>query len=144
MESNHHDSSGGRRHGGLRRSPDRDSISSKMSLTNVEVAETYINALSTKDPTKALLAPEVTLQYPLSPRRLTGPEMVMEYMSAMMPSIDRVEVERYISEDDYVVTLWQAHTVWGVIPVCHVFRIADEMIHEIRSFFDARLIGPLR
>ena len=115
-----------------------------MSLTNVEVAESYIHALGAKDPTKALLAPDVTLQYPLSPGVIRGPAMVIEYITAMMPSIDRVEIERHITEGDYVVILWQAHSVWGVIPVCHVFRIQDELIHEIRSFFDARLIAPLR
>jgi limonene-1,2-epoxide hydrolase len=115
-----------------------------MGLTNVDVAETYINAFGAKDPTKALLSPVVTLQYPLSPRTITGDTSVMEYMASMMPSIDRVEIERHISDGEYVVTLWQAHTVWGIIPVCHVFRIVDEMILEIRSFFDSRLIAPLR
>ena len=115
-----------------------------MSFTNVEVAETYINAVGSRDPTKALLAPTVTLQYPLSPRPVTGAESVMEYMCSMSPSIDKAEIERHIAEGDYVVTLWNAHTVWGVIPVCSVFRIIDELIQEVRGFFDPRLIGPLR
>jgi len=115
-----------------------------MSLTNVEIAESYINAIGTKDPSKAMLAPAATLQYPLSPHTVTGASSVMEYMSCVMPSVDKVEIERHISEGDHVATLWQAHTVWGVIPVCSVFRIADELIQEVRSFFDPRLITPLR
>jgi limonene-1,2-epoxide hydrolase len=115
-----------------------------MSLTNTQVAETYLQALESKDPSRARLAPDVTLQYPLSPRMISGDASVIEYLSAMMTAIDAVEIERHISEGDYVVTLWQAHTVWGVIPVCHVFQIAEETIREIRSFFDPRQIGPLR
>jgi hypothetical protein len=115
-----------------------------MSLTNVEVAESYVNAVGMRDPTKALLAPNVTLQYPLSPRPLIGAESVKEYMCSMSPSIDKVEIERHIAHGDYVVTLWHAHTVWGVIPVCSVFLIADELIQEVRGFFDSRLIAPLR
>ena len=115
-----------------------------MSLTNVEIAETYITAMGTKDPTTALLAPDVTLQYPLSPRTVMGAASVMEYMSSVMPSIDEVHIERQLTDGDYVVTLWRAHTVWGVIPVCSVFRVGEGMIQEIRGFFDPRLITPLR
>ena len=36
--------------------------------TNTAIAETYLEAVRTKDPSKALFAPEVTLQFPLTPR----------------------------------------------------------------------------
>ena|SRR5437763_13056695 len=113
-------------------------------MTNVEIAGTYLVALDTKDPTKALLAPDATLQYPLTPSTVLGAAHVMEYMSSIMPSVDAVEIERHLADGDYVVTLWQAHTVWGVIPVCSVFKIGEGAIQEIRSFFDPRPIAPLR
>jgi limonene-1,2-epoxide hydrolase len=113
-------------------------------MTNVEVAGTYLAALSTKDPTKALLAPHVSLEYPLTPRTVVGAANVVEYMSSIMTSVDEVELERHLMDGEYVVSLWKAHTVWGVIPVCSVFRISEGMIREIRAFFDPRSIAPLR
>ena len=113
-------------------------------MTNVEIAGTYLDALGTRDPTKALLAPDVTLQYPLAPGTVVGAASVMEYMGSVMPAVDQVEVERHLMDGDYVATLWKAHTVWGIIPVCSVFLISGGMIQEIRSFFDPRPIAPLR
>jgi limonene-1,2-epoxide hydrolase len=112
-------------------------------MTNVEIAETYLSAMGTKDPTKALLAPDATLQYPLTPRTVVGAASVREYMSSFMPAVDEVRIERHLTDGDYVVTLWQAHTVWGIIPVCSVFRISEGMIQEVRAFFDPRPIAPL-
>jgi len=113
-------------------------------MTSVEIAETYLAALSARDPTKALLAPDVSLQYPLTPRTVVGAADVKEYMSSVMPAMDEVEIERHLTDGEYVVTIWKAHTVWGVIPVCTVFRIVEDRIQDIRGFFDPRPIAPLR
>ena len=112
-------------------------------MTNVEIAETYLTALGTKDPTKALLAPDATLQYPLTPRTVVGAANVREFMYSMSPAVDEVQIERHLNDGDYVVTLWQAHTVWGIIPVCSVFLISEGTILEIRAFFDPRPIAAL-
>ena len=45
---------------------------------------------------------------------------------------------------DYVATLWEAQTVWGTVPICYVFRIADGLIQEVRSFWDPRPLTPQR
>jgi limonene-1,2-epoxide hydrolase len=111
-----------------------------MPPTNAEIAETYLAAYRSKDPGRALLAPKVTLQYPLSPRKIVGREQVVEYMLSVLPGFEGVEIERHILDGDYVVTLWKALTVWGTMPACSVFRIAGGLIVEIRSFFDPRPI----
>jgi hypothetical protein len=61
-------------------------------------------------------------------------------MLSVMPGFDDVELERHLVDGEYVTTLWNAHTVWGVIPSCSIFRISGEMITEVRSFFDPRPI----
>jgi hypothetical protein len=101
---------------------------------NTAIAETYLEAIRTKDPTKAMLAPEVTLQFPLSPRKIVGRESVVEYVFAVLPGIDDVKLGRHMTGGDYVATLWEAQTVWGTVPICTVFRIADGLIQEVRSF----------
>jgi len=109
-----------------------------MSPTNSEIADTYLAAYMSKDPGKALLAPDVSLEYPLSPRKIVGRQNVTEYMLSVMPGFNAVEIERHLVDGEYVATLWKAHTVWGTMPACSVFRISAGLIAEVRSFFDPR------
>jgi len=114
-------------------------------MSNTAIAETYLEAIRTKDPTKAMFAPEVTLQFPLSPRKIVGRESVIEYVLSLLPGVDDVKLERHMTGGDYVATLWEAQTVWGTVPICSVFRIADGLIQEVRSFWDPRpVMSPQR
>ena len=117
-----------------------DTISGAAAPTNTQIAETYLEAYRLKDPSKALLAPDVSLQYPLAPRKIVGKGNVIEYMLSVMPGFDGVELERHLVNGAYVATIWKAHTAWGTIPACTVFRIAAGAIAEIQSFFDPRPI----
>jgi hypothetical protein len=115
-----------------------------VAMTNIEIAETYLEAIRTRDLSKALLAPEVTLQFPLTPRQVVGRESVIEYLLALLPGTDDVKLERHMTGGEYVATLWQAETVWGTVPICSVFRISDGLIREVRSFWDPRPVMPQR
>lgn len=107
-------------------------------MPNTAIAETYLEAIRTKDPSKAMFGPEVTLQFPLIPRKIVGRESVIEYVFSMLPGIDEVKLERHMTGGEYVATLWEAQTVWGTVPICSVLRIADGLIQEVRSFWDPR------
>jgi hypothetical protein len=111
---------------------------------NTAIAETYLEAIRTKDPSRAMLAPQVTLQFPLSPRKIVGRESVIEYVLSLLPGIDDVKLERHMTGGEYVATLWEAQTVWGTVPICTVFRIADGLIQDVRSFWDPRPVMPQR
>jgi hypothetical protein len=107
-------------------------------MSNIAIADTYLEAIRTKNPAKALLAPEVTLQFPLSPRKIVGRDSVIEYVLSVLPGFDGVKLERHMTGGDYVATLWEAETVWGTVPICSVFQISDGLIREVRSFWDPR------
>lgn len=124
--------------------PQTQEIQLPLAMTNTAIAETYLEAVRTKDPSKALFAPEVTLQFPLSPRKVVGRESVIEYIVALLPGIDDVKLERHMTGGEYVATLWQAETVWGTVPICSVFRISDGLIQEVRSFWDPRPVVTQR
>jgi hypothetical protein len=109
-------------------------------MTNTEIADTYFEAYRSRDITKALLAPEVTMQHAVTPRKLVGKDTVSDYMLALMSGLDDVKIERHLMDGEYVVTMWEAHTVWGTMPVCSVFRISGGLIREVRAFFDPRPI----
>src|ERR1700680_1785095 len=108
--------------------PDTEEFHSPLAMTNIEIAETYLEAIRTRDLSKALLAPEVTLQFPRTPRQVVGRESVIEYLLALLPGTDDVKLERHMTGGEYVATLWQAETVWGTVPICSVFRISDGLI----------------
>jgi SnoaL-like protein len=117
-----------------------DTIRGAVAPTNTQIAETYLEAYRSKDASKALLAPDVSLQYPLAPRKIVGKQNVIDYMVSVMPGFDDVEIERHLVEGEYVATIWKAHTAWGTMPACTVFRISGGVIAEVRSFFDPRPI----
>ena len=109
-----------------------------MAPSNEDIADTYFLAYLTKDPGRAMFASDVTLQYPLTPRKIVGKQNVAEYMLSVMHGVNFVEIERHLVDGDYVVTVYKAHTVWGIMPGCSVFRISNGMIAEVRGFFDPR------
>ena len=124
--------------------PQTQEIPISPAMSNTAIAETYLEAIRTKDPTKAKFAPEVTLQFPLSPRKIVGRDSVIEYVLALLPGIDDVKLERHMTGGDYVATLWEARTVWGTVPICTVFQITEGLIQEIRSFWGPRPVMPQR
>ena len=73
-----------------------------------------------------------------------GRETVIEYVLSLLPGIDDVKLKRHMTGGEYVATLWEAQTVWGTVPICSVFRIADGLIQEVRSFWDPRPVMPQR
>jgi SnoaL-like domain len=101
-----------------------------------------LEAIRSKDPSKAMFAPDVTLVFPLTPSKVVGKQSVIEYMIALLPGIDDAKLERHMIGGEYVATLWQAQTVWGELPICSVFRISDGLIREVRSFWDPRPVLP--
>jgi len=113
-------------------------------VSNTAIAETYLEAIHTKDPNKALFAPQVTLRFPLSPLKIVGRDAVVEYLLSLLPGIDEVKLERHMTGNDYVATLWEVQSVWGTVPICTVFRISEGLIQEIRSFWDPRPVTQQR
>jgi len=109
-----------------------------VTLTNTEIAETYLEAIRSMDLNKAMLAPDVTFLFPLTTMKVVGRDSVIDYLLALLPGIDDVKLERHMIGGEHVATLWQAQTVWGELPICTVFRISDGLIREVRSFWDPR------
>lgn len=109
-------------------------------MTNTEIAETYFEAYRSRDLTKALLAADVTMQHAVLSGKLVGKDTVIDYMFALMNGLDDFTIERHLADGEFVTTIWEAHTVWGRIPVCSVFRISGGLIKEVRTFFDPRPI----
>ncbi len=110
-----------------------------MSNKNVEAVESYLAALREKDLSRAPLAADVSFEDPLTPE-LSGREAVLQFLSGFLPAFKGVTVRRHIAEGEYVATMWDADTSFGVIPIFECFRVADGEIKEIKAYLDPRPI----
>lgn len=111
-----------------------------MRESDIEAVEQYLDALRSKDMSRAPLAADIVFTDPLV-GEATGEEAWREFISRMLPAIKDVRVKQHLADGDYVATLWEADTVWGIIPIFELFRVEDGRIKEARAFFDPRPIN---
>jgi limonene-1,2-epoxide hydrolase len=110
-----------------------------MRESNVAAVEGYLDAIRSKDLSRAPIAPDIFFTDPLI-GELTGEEACRGFLTQMLPAISGVTVRQHVADGDYVSTLWEADTVWGVIPILELFRVEGGRITEARAFLDPRPI----
>lgn len=110
-----------------------------MRESNIEAVEGYLDAIRSKDLTRAPIAPEIFFADPLV-GELTGEDAWRGFVGQLLPAINGVRVIRHVADGDYVATLWEADTAWGLIPIFELFRVEDGRVTEARAFLDPRPI----
>jgi hypothetical protein len=110
-----------------------------MPNSNVIAVESYINGLKNKDLSNVPFAPDVTFESPLT-SKLFGKEQVVEFLSGLFPVIKDIRIKQHIVEGDYVATVFDFDTSFGVIPVFDCFRVSNGLLKEIRPYYDPRPI----
>ena len=110
-----------------------------MENPNIKIVEDYLDALRIKDLSKAPVDQNVVFADPLTPTS-SGRQAWTDFVSSVLPGINDVRVKQHVAEGDLVVTLWEADTAWGVIPILEYFRLNGGLILEARAFFDPRPI----
>jgi limonene-1,2-epoxide hydrolase len=110
-----------------------------MENPNIEIVESYLNGLRDHDVSKVPFASDVVFEEPLIPTTV-GAEALRAYLPNVFPLINDVRIKQHIAEGEYVVTLWEADSPVGVIPVCECFRVVGGELTEIKAYFDPRPI----
>ena len=110
-----------------------------MTNPNVEVVENYLNGLKNKDLSSVPFARDVTFESPLSPK-LEGKTQVVEFLTGLFPVINDIRILRHITEGEYVATLFDLDTTFGVIPVFDCFQVSNGLLKQIRPYYDPRPI----
>jgi predicted ester cyclase len=105
----------------------------------VRIVESYLDGLRNKDLSKVAFASDVTFEGPLSPK-LTGDRAVVEFLTGLFPAIKDVRVKQHIVEGEYVATIFEFDTTFGVIPIFDCFRVSNGKLTQIRPFYDPRPI----
>ncbi len=114
-------------------------METSMSITPVDVVNQYLQALQAKDLTQLPLAETVTLIDPLV-GTLTGKAAALAFLTSVLPVLQAVRLQHHLSQDNTVVTHWEAMTPFGTIPILEWFEIQDSLIHRAQAFFDPRPI----
>jgi ketosteroid isomerase-like protein len=110
-----------------------------MENPNIKIVEGYLDAIRSKDLSKAPVDQDIQYEDPLTTPG-SGIKAWSDFVSSMLPALSDVRVKQHIAEGDHVATLWEAVTIWGVIPIFECFRISEGRIKEARAFFDPRPI----
>ena len=105
----------------------------------ITIVEGYLDGLKRKDLSQVAFDPHVTFEGPLSPR-LTGERAVVDFLSGLFPAIKDIRVKQHIVEGEYVATVFDFDTTFGVIPVFDCFRVSNGKLIQIRPFYDPRPI----
>ncbi len=105
----------------------------------IRIVEGYLDGLRKKDLSKVAFAPDVTFESPLS-ARLSGEEAVVDFLSGLFPAIQDIRVKQHIVEGEFVATVFDLDTTFGVIPVFDCFRVSNGKLRQIRPFYDPRPI----
>lgn len=106
---------------------------------NVAAVEAYLKGLANKDLSKAPFAADVTFESPLT-SKLTGRDAVIGFLTGLFPAVKGVQIHHHIVEGEYVATIFDFETIYGVIPVFDRFRVVSGQLKEIRPFYDPRPI----
>ena len=110
-----------------------------MTNPNVEVVESYLNGLKEKDLSNVPFDSDVVFESPLSPK-LEGKEQVVEFLTGLFPVINDIRIQRHIAEGDYVATVFDLDTTFGIVPVFDCFRVSNGLLKQIRPYYDPRPI----
>ena len=86
---------------------------------NIEVVESYLNGLASKDLSSVPFAPDITFAGPLMPK-LAGRETIVGFLTNILPFIKGIEIKQHLVDGDYVATVSDMGTVNGVdhVVVC--------------------------
>ena len=102
--------------------------------TVIAVAEGYINGLGNRDFSQAALAPDISYESPISPKR-TGQE-VIDFLSGLFPIITGAKIREHIVEGDLCATLFDLYTTEGTLHVFDRFRVENGQLKSINPYYD--------
>jgi hypothetical protein len=100
----------------------------------IDVVERYINGLGSRDFSQAVLAPDITYESPISPKR-TGQE-VIDFLSGLFPIITGVKIREHMVEGDLCATLFDLYTTEGTLYVFDRFHVEDGQLKSINPYYD--------
>jgi uncharacterized protein DUF4904 len=100
----------------------------------VAIVEAYLRGLEGKDLSKVPFAPNITFEGPRV-GKLSGRNAVVGFLTSILPAVKSVQIKQHIVEGDFVATVFEMETIFGVDQVFDRLRVCDGELKEIHSFY---------
>jgi hypothetical protein len=100
----------------------------------VAVVEAYLRGLAGKDISKIPFAANVTFEGPRV-GELIGRNAVVGFLTSILPAVKSVQIREHIVEGDFVATVFEMETIFGVDQVFDRMRVCDGELKEIHLFY---------
>jgi hypothetical protein len=104
----------------------------------VDVVERYINGLGNRDFSRAALAPDISFESPISPKR-TGQD-VIDFLSGLFPIITGVKIREHVVEGNLCATVFDLYTTEGTLHIFDRFCVEEGQLKSINPYYDPRLL----
>lgn len=104
----------------------------------IRVAETFIDAVRNKKIDAIPFHPEAVFESPI--RTMRGIANLRKGMEELVPIVRGIEVVRLTADDDSCAAALKVNTIFGLLPFCYLFEVADGQIVSVRAYFDPRPI----
>jgi hypothetical protein len=108
-----------------------EGMSREQTITTVEA---YLDCFATKDLSKVSFAEDATFEGPRMPK-LTGRQVILGFLTSILPMVKGIRLKQHIVEGDYVATLFDMETVNGVDHVFDWIHVIDGEIKGIHAFY---------
>ena len=100
----------------------------------VAVVEAYLRGLAGKDISKVPFAVDITFEGPRV-GKLIGRNAVIGFLTSILPAVKSVQIKQHIVEGDFVATVFEMETIFGVDQVFDRLQVRDGELKEIHSFY---------
>jgi hypothetical protein len=100
----------------------------------VTIVEAYLRGLAGKDISKVPFAANITFEGPRV-GKLIGRSAVVGFLTSILPAVKSVQIKQHIVEGDFVATVFEMETIFGVDQVCDRVHVGDGELKEIHSFY---------
>ncbi len=98
------------------------------------VVEAYLRGLAGKDISKIPFAANITFEGPRV-GKLIGRNAVVGFLTSILPAVRSVQIKQHIVEGDFVATVFEMETIFGVDQVFDRVHVCDGELKEIHSFY---------
>ncbi len=100
----------------------------------VAIVEAYLRGLAGKDISKIPFAANITFEGPRV-GKLIGRNAVVGFLTSILPAVKSIQISQHIVEGDFVATVFEMETIFGVDQVRDRMHVCDGELKEIHSFY---------
>jgi len=100
----------------------------------VAIVESYLGGLAGGDISKVPFAANITFEGPRV-GKLIGRDAVVGFLTSILPAVKGIKIKQHIVEGEFVATVFEMETMFGVDQVFDRVQVCDGELKEIHSFY---------